>query len=188
DKVLALGDRIRLPQALLSISLAILFIYAYFADNAGITGIIGGFVAGLLIGNTAIGSRKIKQDVRIIGESFFIPLFFIWVGASVDLAAFTSIGYFALAIVIISIAGKMIGCGLGAKIAGLNSKDSLLVGIGMIPRLEMAIVTVTIAISHGIIESKVLSDKLLATTILVSIISAIITPPLIKIVSSRNNN
>lgn len=187
DKVLALGDRIRLPQALLSISLAILFIYAYFADNAGITGIIGGFVAGLLIGNTAIGSRKIKQDVRIIGESFFIPLFFIWVGASVDLSAFTSIGYFAFVIIIISIAGKIIGCGLGAKIAGLNGMDSLLVGIGMIPRLEMAIVTVTIAISHGIIESKVLSDKLLATTILVCIISAIITPPMIKAVSSRYN-
>ncbi len=188
NKVLVIGDRIRLPQALVSISLAILFIYAFFADKAGITGIIGGFVAGLLIGNTAIGTRKIKQDIRIIGEALFIPLFFIWVGASVDLTAFLSIGYFAVVIILISIVGKIFGCSLGSRIAGLNNRDSLLVGVGMIPRLEMAIVTVTIAISHGIIANKQVSDKLLAATILVCIISAIITPPMIKLLSTKYNN
>lgn len=186
DKVLELGDKIRLPKALLSISLAILFIYAFFAEGAGITGIIGGFIAGLLIGNTVIGSRRIKKDVRVIGEGFFIPLFFVWVGASVDLSAFLSIGIFALAVIIAGISGKIIGCGLGAKIAGMSNKDSLLVGVGMIPRLEMAIVTVTIAISHGIFkENQVIANNLLATTILLCIITAIITPFLIKAINAK---
>lgn len=188
DKILALGDKIRLPQALLSISLAILFIYVFFADKAGITGIIGGFVAGLLIGNTVIGSRKIKKDIRVIGESFFIPLFFVWVGASVNLSAFLSVGLFALVFVIIAIIGKIIGCGIGAKLAGLNSRDSLLVGVGMIPRLEMAIVTVTIAISHEVIKDELIADKLLASTILLCIITAVITPFMIKAINTRNNN
>lgn len=185
DKILVLGDRIRLPQALLSISLAILFIYAFFADKAGITGIIGGFIAGLLIGNTVIGTRKIKEDIRVIGEGFFIPLFFVWVGASVDLNAFLSIGLFAIVIIVIGIVGKIVGSGLGAKISGLNGMDSLLVGVGMIPRLEMAIVTVTIAISHGIITDEIIADKILATTILVCIVTAIITPIMIKTIAAK---
>jgi len=185
DKLLALGDKLRLPQALLSISLAILFIYAYFADKAGITGIIGGFVAGLLIGNTVIGSRRVKNDIRVIGEGLFIPLFFVWVGASVDLSAFLSVGFFALVIIIISIVGKIVGCGLGARLAGLKGMDSLLVGVGMIPRLEMAIVTVTIAISQGVIKDELIAHKLLATTIFVCIITAIITPPLLKAIIAR---
>ncbi len=185
DKLLILGDKIHLPKALLSISLAILFIYAYFADAAGITGIIGGFVAGLLIGNTSIGSIRIKKDIRVIGESLFIPLFFIWVGASVDLSAFLSIGIFAIVIFIIGITGKIIGCGIGAKIAGLSYKDSILVGVGMIPRLEMAIVTVTIAISHNIIKDELIAHRLLATTILLCIATALLTPFLIKIITVK---
>ncbi|MCJ7572059.1 MAG: cation:proton antiporter [Candidatus Thermoplasmatota archaeon] len=186
DKILALGDKLRLPKSLLSISLAILFIYTFFADKAGITGIIGGFVAGLLIGNTVIGSGRIKQDIHVIGEGLFIPLFFVWVGASVDLSAFLSVGFFALVIIIISIVGKIIGCSLGARLAGLKGRDSLLVGVGMIPRLEMAIVTVSIAINHEIIVGQN-AHKILATTILVCIITAIITPPMLKAMISRYN-
>ena len=186
DKILALGDKLRLPKSLLSISLAILFIYAFFADKAGITGIIGGFVAGLLIGNTVIGSTRIKKDIHVIGEGLFIPLFFVWVGASVDLSTFLSVGFFALIIIIISIVGKIIGCSLGAKLAGLKGRDPLLVGVGMIPRLEMAIVTVSIAINHEIIVGQD-AQKILATTILVCIITAIITPPVLKALSTRNN-
>jgi Kef-type K+ transport system membrane component KefB len=186
DKILALGDKIRLPKALLSISLAILFIYAFFAEGAGITGIIGGFVAGLLIGNTLIGSRRIKKDVRVIGEGIFIPLFFVWVGASVDLSAFLSIGIFAALVIVAGVTGKIIGCGIGAKIAGMSKKDSLLVGVGMIPRLEMAIVTVTIAISHDMFKGyESIADNLLATTILLCIITAIITPVMIKIINAK---
>jgi Kef-type K+ transport system membrane component KefB len=187
DKLLNLGDKIHLPKALLSISLAILFIYAYFADSAGITGIIGGFVAGLLIGNTTIGSRRIKRDIHVIGEGFFIPLFFVWVGASVNLSAFLSIGFFAVVTIIVGILGKIIGCGIGAKIAGLSSKDSLLVGVGMVPRLEMAIVTVTIVISHNLIKDELIAHELLATTILLCIITALITPFLIKLITSWRN-
>jgi Kef-type K+ transport system membrane component KefB len=188
DKVLQLGEKIRLPQALLSFSLAILFIYTYFADKAGITGIIGGFIAGLLIGNTVIGTRKIKDDIRIIGEGFFIPLFFVWVGASVDITAFLSIGLFAVVIIIVGIFGKIIGCGIGARIGGLSKMDSLLVGVGMIPRLEMAIVTVTIAISHGVIQDELVAHKLLATTILLCIVTAFLAPLLIKAVTAKNND
>jgi len=57
----------------------------------------------------------------------------------------------------------------------------------MIPRLEMAIVTVTIAINHGIIVGDD-AHKILATTILVCIITAIITPLMIKAIAARNNN
>ncbi len=186
DKILAFGDKIRLPKALLSISLAILFIYAFFAEGAGITGIIGGFVAGLLIGNTLIGSRRIKKDVRVIGEGIFIPLFFVWVGASVDLSVFLSIGIFAALVIVVGVTGKIIGCGIGAKIAGMSKKDSLLVGVGMIPRLEMAIVTVTIAISHDMFKGyESIADNLLATTILLCIITAIITPVMIKIINAK---
>jgi len=74
DRILDIGEKIHLPKALLSISLSVFLIYSFFADKAGIAGIIGAFVAGILIGQT-VRSIKIASDVKTIGYGFFIHLF-----------------------------------------------------------------------------------------------------------------
>jgi Kef-type K+ transport system membrane component KefB len=185
DKILDLGEKIRLPKALLSITIAILLLYSFFATQCGITAIIGAFVAGLIIGDT-IKSKKIIDDVKIIGYGFLVPLFFVWVGASVDLAAFSVIGLFALVIILVSIVGKIIGCGIIAKLTGMSTNESILVGIGMIPRLEMAIITATTAQKYGILSGDV-GSQVLATTLLVCIVTALVTPILIKLVAFKGH-
>lgn len=178
DKILDLGEKIHLPKAFLSISLSIFLIYSFFADKAGISAIIGAFVAGLLIGQT-IRSRKIINDVKTMGYGFFIPLFFVWVGTIINIKSFLTIGLFTCIIIIIAIFGKIIGCGLSAKISGLNLRESIQVGIGMIPRMEVALIIATYAIANNIIIGKA-ADQILATTLILTIITTIITPYLIK--------
>jgi Kef-type K+ transport system membrane component KefB len=183
DKILNLGEKIHLPKAFLSISLAIFLLISFFADKLGIAGIVGSFVSGLLIGNT-IESKRIIDDIKTIGYGFFIPFFFVWVGASVDLSAFAEIGLFALVIIFISIIGKIIGCGIIARLSGMSLRESILVGTGMIPRLEMAIITATTAQKYGLLSGRAASN-VLATTILVCIITALITPILIKFIAHK---
>jgi len=178
DKILDLGEKVHLPKAFLSIALALFLLYSFFADQAGIAGIIGAFVAGLLIGQT-IRSQKIVTDVRAIGYGFFIPIFFVWVGTNVNLTAFTIVGVFAVVVIIVSILGKIAGCGIGAKLAGMTTIESLQVGVGMIPRMELALVIATAAISHGMVETSV-ANQILATTILLTIVTTVITPLLVK--------
>jgi len=62
DRILSLGDKLHVPKAFLSISLSILLIYSFFAYEAGISGIIGAFVAGLIIGQS-FRSKKISDMV-----------------------------------------------------------------------------------------------------------------------------
>jgi Kef-type K+ transport system membrane component KefB len=180
DKLLLLGEKIHLPKAFLSITLAIFLIYSFFADQAGIAGIIGAFVAGVIIGKSA-RSRKISDDVKTLGYGFFVPLFFVWIGTRLDLSIFYSIGGLAVTVIIISIFGKIGGCGLGALLSGMNSKESLQVGIGMIPRMELALIIATTAISQNILTGTA-ADQLLAITILVTTVTTVITPLLIKAV------
>ena len=187
DKILDLGEKIHLPKALLSISLAVFLIFSFFADKSGISGIIGAFVAGLIIGHT-LKSRKIIDDIQTIGYGLFIPLFFVWVGASLwegasqDLSSFTAIGLLALVIIIVAIVGKMVGCGIGAKLAGMKNKESLQIGVGMIPRMELALIIVSSAISHGLLSSPKVEHQILAATILLTIATTLIAPLLIKAV------
>ena len=185
DKILDLGEKILLPKALLSVSLAVLLIYAFFADKSGISGIIGAFVAGILIGQS-MRSEKIASDVKTVGYGLFIPLFFVWVGSSLwqnasnDLSEYVAIALFSVIIIIIGIAGKIIGCGLGAKLAGMTNRESLQVGVGMIPRMELALIISSAAISHGLIVGDA-AHKILVTTVLLTIITTLAAPILIKV-------
>jgi len=190
DKLLNLGEKIHLPKAFLSFSLAIFLIYSFLANTFGIAGIIGAFVAGILIGHS-FKSRKIIDDVQAIGYGFFIPLFFVWVGANLwvgasqDLSSFATIGLLALVIIIVAIVGKIVGCGIGAKLAGMKNRESLQIGVGMIPRMELALIIVSSAISHGILSSPKIEHQMLAATILLTIATTLITPFLIKAVFKK---
>ena len=184
DKILGLGEKIHLPKAFLSISLSILLIYSFFADKAGISGIVGAFIAGLLIGQN-VRSVKITDDVRAIGYGLFIPIFFVWVGSSLwlnatdDVSSITSIGLLAIAIIFVSVVGKIVGCGIGAKIAGMTSRESLQIGVGMIPRMELALIIVSASINNQFLVGEI-AHTILVVTVLLTISTTIIAPFLIK--------
>jgi len=185
DKILDLGEKIYLPKAFLSLSISIFLLYSFFADEAGISGIIGAFVAGLIIGQN-VRSIKISEDIKTIGYGLFIPIFFVWIGSrfweesSTDLSLYAMIGLFAIVIIIVSIVGKIVGCGIGAKLGGMSNMESLQVGIGMIPRMEVALIIIATAISRGIITDTIIAHQLLIITILLSIFTTLVTPFLIK--------
>jgi len=185
DKVLDISEKIHLPKAFLSIALAILLIYAFFADKAGISGIIGAFVAGILIGQN-FRAPKITNDAKAVGYGFFIPIFFVWVGTTMwkdgnflEDSSLISIAILAVILIIIGVIGKIIGCGIAAKITGLSNRESLQIGVGMIPRMELALIIVTAAISKNLISTD-FAHIILASTILLTIITTLITPILIK--------
>jgi len=190
DKVLLIGEKINLPKSFLSITLAILLLYSFFADEAGISGIIGAFVAGILIGQN-VRSKKIIDDVKAIGYGFFVPIFFFSVGLSLwtrgndDISSYSNLLIFIIIIISMSIIGKIVGCGIGAKISGMSNMESLQVGVGMIPRMELALIIVTAAISHGIFVGQV-ANTILLTTILLTIVTSLITPILIKATFKNN--
>ena len=185
DRVLGFGEKINLPKAFLSISLTIFLLYSFFADRFGISGIIGAFFAGVIIGHS-IKSRKIVDDVQTLGYGFFVPLFFIWIGIKLftgiqyDLSSLYTIGFFALIIVIVGILGKIIGCGIGARLAGLTNTESIQIGVGMIPRMELALIIVSTAISNGFLSTTTIENQFLAITVFLTVITTIVTPILIK--------
>jgi Kef-type K+ transport system membrane component KefB len=185
DKILVLGEKIHLPKAFLSISLAILLIYSFFADRAGISGIIGAFVAGLLIGQN-VRSTKISDEIKTIGYGLFIPIFFVWIGTRIwsegtswQKDSIMIILELSVVMIVVGIIGKLIGSGLGAKLSGLTNRQSLQIGVGMIPRMELALIISTAAISRNLIEIQI-AHYILTATILLTLFTTILTPFLIK--------
>ncbi len=172
--------KLHIPRFALTLSLSFALIFSAFAKSLGLAAITGSFFAGLIFSKLP-QRRRITDFIRQIGEIFFIPLFFVWVGASFDFSAIKEIGSLVALFIPMALIGKIIGCSAGAKICGFTARDAFAVGIGMMPRMEVALVVVTTEITMGIFN-ETLAHQVLASTILLVIISSFITPILLKMV------
>lgn len=185
SKVMDIGDRIHAEKSLVAFSIAICFIWSVIAGETVVAQIVGAFIAGLIM-NTTIQSKRVVSDVKTIGYAFFIPLFFIWVGTMVKLSVFLDLKVVMLAAVILvmAILGKVGGCGLGAWIGRFNLRESLQLGFGMVPRCEVALIVLAIAIDAGVISGEI-ADIFLAATFILVTITMLITPILLKALFKR---
>ncbi|MFC1657341.1 cation:proton antiporter, partial [Candidatus Moduliflexota bacterium] len=173
---LDLTERFPLPMGLLTGALVAMFLFAFLAEEAGLAGITGAFAAGLFIGRDH-HSTEIIHKVEIVGYGVFIPLFFVHVGLLLDPAAFLRIGPAVLILVAVAMVSKAGGAWIGARLGGLSAADSNIVAVGMLPRLEVALIVVALATSSGMVTGKTADD--LWTFVLASAALTLIVTPLL---------
>jgi Kef-type K+ transport system membrane component KefB len=163
-------DRIRVARGLFFASLIFALALAWVAQRAGTAIIIGSFAAGLVLARTEKG-KEIEREVHDIA-SFFVPIFFVAVGAAVDVKTLTMrdvmIGVLLAAV---AIAGKF-GAGYTAPGHGLRRS---VIGAGMIPRGEVSLIFAQIGLAAGLLTAGIYGS----ITIMV-IITAFITPLVLR--------
>ena len=84
-----------------------------------------------------------------------------------------SLVVFSLLLLAVAIVTKIIGCGLGAKICGFTSKESLQVGVGMISRGEVALIVAQKGFVVGLVGAEIFPPivvVVIATTIITPIV------------------
>lgn len=119
-------------------AMAYVLLYAYVAEFIGLSAIVGAFIAGVTLNY----SRRTPKLFNLFYplEAFFTPIFFISLGMLIDIPALWQNFLPIMAITTIAILTKLVGCGIGARVMGADTKTSLLVGLGMIPRGEIALI------------------------------------------------
>ncbi|MFZ6019871.1 MAG: cation:proton antiporter [Chloroflexota bacterium] len=163
-------------QGMLTFSLIIMMIYGLAAELiGGMAAITGTFLAGLMFARTP-EKNQIEPGLRSLAYSFFVPIFFVNIGLSVDTHTL-NLNAFWLMLVIstFAILGKVIGCGLGAKLGGFNWLESLQLGIGMISRGEVGLIVASIGLAEGYINETVFS-----AIVGMVLITTLLTPPLLR--------
>ena len=82
---------------------------------------------------------------------------------------------FSVCFVVVALLGKVIGCGLCARTLGFDGKDSLRIGVGMMTRGEVALITAQKGLAVGL-----LTAEFFTPVILLILVSSVITPILLK--------
>ena len=174
--LIRLIDRIDVARGIFFASVVFAFLLAYIAQRVGSAIIIGSFAAGLVLARTDKG-KQIEREVHDVGN-FFIPIFFVVVGAAIDVTTLRDPKYLliGLALTAVGIIGKVLA-GFVAMQKGLNR---LVIGVGMIPRGEVGLIFAQIGLS-----AQLLNVGLYSSVTLMIILTTFVTPLILRRLLAR---
>ncbi len=167
----ALLERLGRRETVTTMALALAFLVAYLADAVGSALIIGAFTAGLLLQPTPQAGAIEEGTVRL--GHFFVPIFFVSVGASVDVTTFADMSVLLVGFGLIAAAviGKFVA---GYAPVWFKGKKSV-IGVGMIPRGEVGLIFSQLGLTSGVLDVGEFS----ALTLMV-MVTTFLAPPLLK--------
>ncbi|HEX8619143.1 MAG TPA: cation:proton antiporter [Thermoanaerobaculia bacterium] len=174
--LIRLIDRIGMARGLFFASIVFAFVLAYIAQRVGSAIIIGSFAAGLVLARTRRG-KDIEREVHDVAQ-FFIPIFFVVVGAAVDLRSINPFDdegrrflWIGLGLTAIGIIGKV----AAGYVVWKKGMRRTVIGVGMIPRGEVGLIFAQIGLA-----SKLISGGLYSSVALMVMLTTLITPPLLR--------
>ena len=181
-KLFELWDaKFRHHRRIVIISIAFCFFMSYAAEKFfGVADITGAYVAGVILCSSQ-DSEYVNRRVGIGSYLFFGPVFFASIGLKTDITgmSWALLGFCGL-FVAGALLSKIIGCGFAAKVTGHTWKESLIAGVGMMTRGEVALVVAQKGLAAGLFDSQYFT-----AVILLIIFSSVLTPILLKVLFSE---
>ena len=170
------ADSPLLPAVLLCLGLAVV------AGEIGLAGIIGAFLAGMVIAESP-DREAVENEVGPL-YAFFPPFFFAAIGIQLDLDALADA-------VDAPAAARRHGARRGDEARGRLARrarawarrDALVVGVGMIPRGEVGIIVASIGAAEGVV-----TDRLFAVIVGMAVLTTLIVPPVLRVLLQHRDD
>ncbi|MHB8386748.1 cation:proton antiporter [Metallibacterium sp.] len=165
-------ERPRMTMSELSIVLALCLGLAWLSTRVGLAAIIGAFLAGLIASETDQREQLEHQMKPLL--TLLTPFFFVMTGVKLDVNVFTHADALLMLVLatLIAVLTKLVGAYLGAL--KLGHRSALAVGMGMVPRGEVGVVVASLGLAAG-----VFTPEVYAVIVAMSLLTSILTPPLL---------
>src|SRR6185295_7922495 len=151
-------------EASLALLLGLVLIYAWAAEVLGsVATITGAYLLGVVVARHADESHIVHDGTAAIGYAFFIPIFFINIGLQAQAAGLINAPVLTIVLIVLAILSKIVGCGAGALLGGLNRRSSIQIGVGMISRGEVALVLAGAGLAAGVLDAALFSVLVVVT-------------------------
>ena len=167
------------------VALMLAMFFAWSAEAlGGVATITGAFIAGVGLSRVKHHAKQeIEESISHLAYVIFVPIFFIDVGLTINLAVFPiSALPFALILLVMAVISKIAGCGWGGLLGGFKRDDSLRLGVCMIARGEVGLIIATLGLTLNVFRR---DDPLFSVLFLVIIVTTLITPLLVRMIFPR---
>ncbi len=153
----------KVEGAKIGLALALAFFCAALAEMFGLAMIIGAYSIGLALSSTKL-AKILREPLEAVYYAL-VPIFFVVMGMLVDFGAMGQVIWFGIALSLIAVISKIIGCGIPSLAVGFNRKGALRIGIGMMPRGEVALIVAGVGLTNGIIGPDVFGVVIMMTIV-----------------------
>lgn len=177
NSFVAIAGKLKTRGNLVIPALIFAFIMAFLGNAIHLEAILGAFAAGLVLDETD-ARKELDEQILPIAD-VFVPIFFVSVGARVDLSVLNPSSadnrqglVIAAFLIVVAIIGKVI---TGWAVFGKEKVNRLAIGIGMVPRGEVGLVFAGIGAASGVLDK-----PLQAAIIIMVILTTFIAPPLLR--------
>ncbi len=166
--------RLSWPGGVLAMSLGLCMLCAAFTESIHIHAILGAFIAGLTIGDSAHLRDEAREIMHQFVTNFFAPLFFVSIGLKVDFVEHFDLGIVAI-ILGLAFVGKVAGAGIGARLGGMSGRHAMAIGFGLNARGAMEMILGSLAFEAGLINHQVF-----VALIVMALVTSIGSAPLMR--------
>jgi Kef-type K+ transport system membrane component KefB len=161
--------RLRDDSLLESASLAIAFALSSISTIAGLSTVVGAYLAGLSMNSSQAREHALRFS-NILKNSLG-PLFFAVIGAQLNFTSFLSPYVVAgvISLTAIAVFGKAAGAGIFSLLKFRKLAAALRVGVAMIPRGEVGLVIAGIALQQNLLPQSLYAEimgMVMATTVI----------------------
>lgn len=178
-KMMRLGEHLKVVSSVTLMSIVLCLGMAWLAEQVGLSDVVGAFFAGVAIAQTPY-KQEVDSNIEPIGYAVFIPMFFVSIGLNMTFKGFFDDLIFIVSLTILALITKWLGCGLGAKVLGMNYDSMNIIGSGMVSRGEMALIIAQIGY-----EAHLLSSEYYSGVIFVIILTTLAAPFMLKAAIKR---
>ncbi|WP_288411980.1 cation:proton antiporter [uncultured Sphingomonas sp.] len=177
----AVEARGEMSMTVLSITLMLFCLSAFFMDAIGIHAIFGGFILGVFMPR-GLFVEELKRKVEPLAVVLLLPMFFTYSGLNtrMDTVDTLPLLLIALGVLAVSILAKFGACWAAARIAGEDNRTALGIGALMNSRGLMELIIINIGLQKGII-----GPTLFAMLVLMAIVTTVMATPLFEAVYGR---
>jgi Kef-type K+ transport system membrane component KefB len=160
----------------IAIALCVTLILAAVSQALGVDAALGAFIAGIVLGRSRFRQPRALGSIDWMTGAVFAPLYFATAGLSVDVTQLTTTTAIAFVVVlVVAIAAKFLATVGSAAAARLPLREGVALGIGLNGRGAMQVILGSAGLTAGL-----LSSAAYTIVILVSIVSSMLVPPLLR--------
>lgn len=161
-----------------AVSVVAMLVLAASAQALGVEAVLGAFVAGILLGRSRFQHEGVLEKIEALTMTLFAPLFFATAGLRVDLGLLgnPTVLLWSLVILVVASGTKFLGSFLGARLAGLPTREGIALGAGLNARGAMEVVIATVGLGLG-----VLNEAAFTAIVLMAMVTSILAPPTLRL-------
>ena len=173
--LMTLAGVLKAPSGIAVMAVIICLAMAWASNLAGLSYAVGAFFAGIAVSNSDY-AEDADRYIEPVGDTLFVPVFFVGIGLQTTGVDDTKMIVFIAIMTVLGVITKVVGCGLGGRMAGFGGASALMIGAGMVPRGEMALITAQIGFNGHVLGSEYYS-----TIIFIISLVTLVAPLLLKL-------